>query len=319
MSTGSNRREFLQAAAGVAAGLSLSLLAPRGAKALASGRSGATALGATVLRDNVVLITGMSTNSVLVTNADGGALLVDSGPAERSEELLKFVSKYPGVKHVDTLFNTHWHWDHTGGNERFVKAGARIWAHENTKLWLTNDFYVEWEDKSYKARPKEALPTQTFYVSGKTMFGEDEVVYGYLPRAHTDGDIYVFLPRQNVLVAGDLVAVGSYPIMDYVTGGWIGGMDDANKALVAAIDDKTIVVPGTGPVQTRADVKVQADMVATMHQRLVGLMRKGVGVDDLVKDPPTVEFNEKWGDPKLFLTNAYHGMWGHVRELGGIV
>jgi hypothetical protein len=96
-------------------------------------------------------------------------------------------------------------------------------------------------------------------------------------------------------------------------------MDDASKALVAVADDKTIVVPGAGPVQTKADVKAQSEMLTTMHQRLVGLMRKGVGIDDLVTDPPTVEFNSKWGDPKLFLANAYHGMWGHVRELGGIV
>lgn len=312
MSTGANRREFLQ---GAAAGLSLSLLASRGASA----RSAQTPLGATVLTDNVILITGMSTNAVLLINPDGSALVVDSGTAERADELLKFVTKYPGVRHVEVLFNTHWHWNHTGGNERFAKAGAKIWAHENTKLWLTADFYVDWENKAYKARPKEAWPTQTFYVAGKTTFGKDEVVYGYLPRAHTDGDVYVFLPRQNVLVTGGLVTVGTYPILDYVTGGWIGGMDDASKALVAVADDKTIVVPGAGPVQTKADVKAQSEMLTTMHQRLVGLMRKGVGIDDLVADPPTVEFNSKWGDPKLFLANAYHGMWGHVRELGGIV
>ncbi len=122
-----------------------------------------------------------------------------------------------------------------------------------------------------------------------------------------------------MLVAGDLVSVGSYPILDYTTGGWIGGMTDASKALLEVGDEKTLIVPGSGPVQGRADLKAQSDMLATMNDRLKGLMRKGIGTDDLLTQPPTQEFDAKWGDPKLFLANAYRGLWGHVRELGGIV
>ncbi len=313
MTTGATRREFLTAAALGAAGLSLSALAPRRALGRAT-----QPLGATVLSDNVVQITGLGTNAVLVTGSEGG-LLVDCGPAERSAELLRFVSKYPGAGRVATLYNTHWHWDHTGGNDRFAKSGSRITAHENTKLWLGADFYSDWEHRRYSPRPKEAWPTSSFYTSGKTTFGKDDIVYGYLPRAHTDGDIYIFLPRQNVLVAGDLVSVGSYPILDYTTGGWIGGMTDASKALLGVVDAKTVIVPGTGPVQGRADVQAQSDMLTTMNDRLKGLMRKGMGTDDLLAQPPTQEFDAKWGDPKLFLANAYRGLWGHVRELGGIV
>ena len=314
MRTGSSRRDFLRAAAYGAAGLSLSAIVSR----RASARSLVASLGANVVSDNVVQITGLGTNAVIVTGADG-SLMVDCGTAERSSELLKFVTKYPGAGRVGTLYNTHWHWDHTGGNERFSKAGAKLAAHENTKLWLGADFYSDWEHRGYKPRPREAWPTQTFYTSGKTTFGKDEIVYGYLPRAHTDGDVYIFLPRQNVLVAGDLVSVGSYPILDYTTGGWIGGMTDASKALLGVVDSKTLIVPGSGPVQTRADLQAQSDMLATMNDRLKGLLRKGMGTDDLLAQPPTREFDAKWGDPKLFLANAYRGLWGHVRELGGIV
>jgi cyclase len=315
VTTGSSRRDFLKViAAGTAAGWSACALVPRRALAHSAGEP----LSAQVLSDNVVRITGLGTNAVLVTGPDG-ALMVDCGPAERSAELLRFVSKYPGAGRVTVLYNTHWHWDHTGGNERFAKAGAKITAHENTKLWLGADFFSEWEGRRYHPRPKEAWPTQTFYTSGKTTFGKDDVVYGYLPRAHTDGDIYVFLPRQNVLVAGDLVSVGSYPVLDYTTGGWIGGMTDASKALLEVVNEKTLIVPGTGPVQGRTDLKAQTDMLVTMNDRLKGLMRKGIGVDDLLAQPPTKEFDPRWGDPKLFLANAYRGLWGHVRELGGIV
>jgi cyclase len=129
----------------------------------------------------------------------------------------------------------------------------------------------------------------------------------------------VFFPKANVLVAGGLVSVGSYPVLDYTTGGWIGGMADASKALVGIANKDTRIVPGIGPVQTYADLQAQSEMLSTMRERLVGLLRKGIGTDDLAANPPTQEFNAKWGDPKLFVVNAYRGLWGHVRELGGIV
>ena len=249
-----------------------------------------------------------------------GVLLVDSGVEERSKDLLKAVGKLPGGQHIHTLINTHWHWDHTGGNERLGKDKVKIIAHENTKLWLGADFYCDWQDnRHYTPRPKVALPTETFYTSGQMTANGQDIVYAYLPRAHTDSDIYVFFPKANVLVAGGLVSVGAYPVLDYTTGGWIGGMDDASKALVGIANKDTRIVPGIGPVQTYADLQAQSEMLHTLHERLVDLMRKGIGTDDLAAHPPTEEFNAKWGDPQLFLANAYRGLWGHVRELGKIV
>jgi cyclase len=122
-----------------------------------------------------------------------------------------------------------------------------------------------------------------------------------------------------VLAAGCVMSVGSYPILDYSTGGWIGGMVDATRSLLELCNAQTRIVPGVGPVQTRADLNAQHEMLSTLRERLVGLMKKGYGIDDWVKDPPTREFDARWGDPKQFLINAYHGLWGHVRELGGIV
>ena len=306
-----DRRSFLKAAVAGAAGVSLSL------RALA--RSEPEPIVAVPLSDNIVQITGAGGNVVAVTGPDG-VLLVDSGVEERSKDLLKAVGKLPGGQHIHTLINTHWHWDHTGGNERLGKDKVKIIAHENTKLWLGADFYCDWQDnRHYTPRPKVALPTETFYTSGQINANGQDIVYGYLPRAHTDSDIYVFFPKANVLVAGGLVSVGAYPVLDYTTGGWIGGMDDASKALVGIANKDTRIVPGIGPVQTYADLQAQSEMVHTMHERLVDLMRKGIGTDDLAAHPPTEEFNAKWGDPQLFLANAYRGLWGHVRELGKIV
>jgi cyclase len=307
----SDRRSFLKAALAGAAGASLSI------RALAHADS--QPIVATPLSGNIVQLTGAGGNVVAVTGSDG-VLLVDSGVEERSRDVLKAVEKLPGGKHIQALINTHWHWDHTGGNERLGKDKVKIIAHENTKLWLGADFYCDWQDnRHYTPRPKVALPTETFYTSGKMTANGEDVVYAYLPRAHTDSDIYVFFPKSNVLVAGGLVSVGSYPILDYTTGGWIGGMADASKALLDVANKDTRIVPGIGPVQTYADLKAQTEMLSTMRERLVDLMRKGIGTDDLATDPPTQEFNAKWGDPHLFLANAYRGLWGHVRELGKIV
>jgi cyclase len=309
-----DRRDFLKTVVAGAAGVSLPYLASGAAFA----RTTRAPLTTTALTDRLTLISGAGGNVVALTGPEG-VLLVDGGSAERSAELLKVVSKLADKAKVHTLFNTHWHWDHTGSNERLAKSGTKIIAHEYTKLWLGADFYVDWQDRQYRPRPPEALPTQTFYKTGELMFGDEKVEYGHLFQAHTDGDIYVFFRNQNVLVAGDVVSVGSYPILDYSTGGWLGGIVDATKRLVELTNDATKIVPGTGPVQTRAHLQDEAAMLATMKDRLIGLMKKGIGTDDLLANPPTKEFDAKWGDPKLFLTNGFRGLWGHVRELGGIV
>jgi len=307
----SDRRTFLKAAVAGAAGVSLSL------KTLA--RSAPEPVVAVPLTDRIVQITGVGGNVVVLTGPDS-VVLVDSGLEERSRDLVRALEKLPGGRHVQTLINTHWHWEHTGGNERLGKEKVKILAHENTRLWLGADFYCDWQDnKHYTPRPRVAWPTETFYTSGKMSANGEDIVYGYLPRAHTDGDVYVFFQKANVLVAGGLVSVGKYPILDYTTGGWIGGMSDASKALLGIANKDTKIVPGIGPVQTYADLQAQSDMLATMRERLVDLMRKGIGTDDLAADPPTREFDARWGNPQLFLANAYRGMWGHVRELGKIV
>jgi cyclase len=310
-----SRRQFLKTALGGVAGASVvSLFGER-----AFARARAEAIAITPIVEDVSLVTGAGTNVVLVTGPEG-VVVIDGGTAERSGDLLKAIGKHAKGAKPGTLFNTHWHYDHTGSNERFGKLGARIVAHENTKLWLGADFEVEWQQREYKPRPKEALPTDTFFGGKRTFqFGSRKLDYGWLPRAHTDGDIYIHIPDRNVLIAGDLVSVGSYPILDVATGGWLGGMVDANKALVELCDDKTVIVPGSGPLQTKADLEAQLQMLSTMRERLVGLIRKGQGYDDILANPPTSEFDAKWGDPKLFLVNAYRGLYSHVRELGGIV
>ena len=270
------------------------------------------------ITDNITLLSGAGGNITVLSNSEG-LLLVDGSLPERAADLMKFLDERFKGQRIAAAFNTDWHLEHTGSNEALRKAGAKIIAHENTKLWIGADFVSDWQNRRYKPRPTQAFPTETFYTNGKMTFGGEPIEYGYMAQAHTDGDIYVFFPKQNVLVAGDVLAVGQYPILDYVTGGWVGGLQNANQALLKIVNAETRIVPGSGPVQTRADLQAQSDMCNAMRDRLVKLMRQGMGPQDMIAAAPSKEFDAKWGNPELFIRNAYRGMWGHVRELGNIV
>jgi cyclase len=296
-------------------------LALAGALAAAMGRApvaAAAAIDVTSLGARAALLQGYGGNVTLLTGADG-PLLVDGGSAPHTAALLAAVVQHSGSKRVPVLFNSHWHPEQTGANERLGRAGARIIAHENTKLWLANDFESPWQKRHYTPAPREALPNDTFYTTGSLVHGGERVDYGYVLQAHTDSDIWVFFRDSNVLVASDLLAVASYPVLDYVTLGWIGGMVTANKALMDLANADTRIVPGIGPVQTREDLKRQLDMLLVLQERLYTLLRDGRSAEEMLAAHPTREYDARCGDPELFIRNAFHGMSAHVRQIPVIV
>jgi glyoxylase-like metal-dependent hydrolase (beta-lactamase superfamily II) len=308
-----NRRRFLGTLIGGAAGV----------KALSAfARQGSSTVTATKLADNFVMLSGAGGNVLAVRGSDG-ILMVDSGLPERSSELLDAVTQNLGAGTIRVLFNTHWHLEHTGGNDKIGRTGAKIVAQDNTKLWMSREILVEWQNnRIYPPRAREALPNDTFFPHEsprKLSFGNEQIQYGHMFQAHTDGDIYVHLPGPNILVAGDVLSVGKYPILDYSTHGWIGGMANACRDLLQIADAQTRIIPGTGPIQTRADLQAQADMLNTVRGRLAAMMKQGFGAKEMLASGPTQEFDAKWGDPTLFIMSAYPGLWGHARELGGII
>lgn len=262
-----------------------------------------------------MLITGGGGN-VVVFNSPEGTLLVDGGSPEHSRQILGLVKKHTGTARVHTLFNTHWHWEHTGSNRALGSTGTRIVAHENTKLWLSTEVYSKWQDRRYGPLPKEARPNETFYTTGSLAFGGERIDYGYLLQAHTDSDIFVFFRNANVLIAGDVLSVGAYPVLDYSTNGWIGGMAEASRTLADLCDAHTRVVPGTGPVQSKSDLEAEHAMLKTLKERMSQLLAQGMSVEDMIAAAPTKEFDAKWGDPKLFIANVWHGLVPRARELG---
>ena len=320
-----DRRGFLQGLAGTGALLPLALRS-RHAAAAEAGNAKAGAAGVTAGKANarvstlapgLHLIEGLGGN-VTVLDSPEGVLLVDGGAPEHSAALLDTVRELTGKPKVHTLFNTHWHWDQTGSNAALGASGTRIIAHENTRLWLSTDVDSKWEGRKYGRLPPQARPTQTFYTTGQFDFGGEHIEYGYLFQAHTDGDIFVHFTRANVLVAGDVLAVGRYPIIDYITGGWIGGMVEATQKLMALADADTLVIPDVGPPQRRADLEEQARMLSTVRERIEAVALQGRGVEDMIADAITKEFDARYGgNVEQFIRNAYQSMWWS--RLRGIV
>jgi glyoxylase-like metal-dependent hydrolase (beta-lactamase superfamily II) len=215
-----------------------------------------------------------------------------------------------------TLFTTHWHWEQTGSNTVLGGAGTRIVAHENTRLWLSTDVDSKWEQRVYKRLPPKARPGKTFYTTGSLDFGGERIEYGHLPQAHTDGDLYVLFRNANVVVAGGVVSAGAYPVIDYCTGGWIGGMAIATETLLALGNEGTRFIGDSGSVLSRAQLQEERDMLVKMKQRLAELLAQGMSVQDMIKAAPTREFDAKWGDPTLFIANSWQGLVQRARELG---
>lgn len=299
----SARREFLQVLAGGAV-LALERMAAAQAEPTH-----------TKLTDAITLITGAGNNVVMLAG-DSGSLLVDAGDAVHAADVLKLAGK------VNRVLNTHYHLESTGGNDAIAQSGATISAHMNTRLWMTQQIIRDWEGgKVYPPRASGALPTDAFRApTGETTFGGERIEYGLLTQAHTDGDIYVHFRNANVLAVGDAVQPGRLPTLDWFCGGWIGGMHNAQKALLDRADDRTKIIPASGPVMTKADLQASYATIGKIREKLVGLVKKGQGAQNLIDAGAVDEFKDVMpGNAATFLYTAYRGLWAHARELGGVV
>jgi len=252
--------------------------------------------------------------TVLAADSDDGVILVDGGHESWADALLATVEQtFPG-KPVRTLFNTHWHEEQTGANRALGERGVEIVAHENTTLWLGTEVWVRWSEKKYPPLPKAAQPTTSVYDPGRMTIGGRRIDYGWARDAHTDGDLFVFFPDENVLVAGGFVSNAGWPVIDWWTGGWTVGMLNGFDRLLEVANERTRIVPAVGPVMTFAELKAQHAMYLTVFERIHGLLIKALGVDEVLAAKPTVEFDAQFGDPTQFVTLAFESTWGHLRD-----
>jgi glyoxylase-like metal-dependent hydrolase (beta-lactamase superfamily II) len=298
----------LKAAIGGAAGIVLGAPVLR----LAGGPAPAEIPNTQKLADDLFVVRIPGQENVVAQTRPDGVVLVDGGSSTGSDAVMKAIAGLAGGGKVHTLFNTHWHPEQTGSNERLGKAGAAIIAQENTRLWLTTDVTWPWNGKHFKRLPKIAQPQKdkSFYTTGKLANG---VRYGYIPdAAHTDGDMYVHFPNQNVLAVGGAVSGQGWPLVDYWTGGWIGGIVGGLQRLQTLADANTKIVPSVGPILSLADLKTQYEMYGTVYDRLTQMLNKGRGPTEAVEAHPTKEFDAQMGNPDEFVRRSFESLWAYL-------
>ena len=263
----------------------------------------------TQLGDNIFLLAGAGENVIAHTRPDG-VVLVDGGLAENADALAQAVAALPNGGKVQTLFNTHWHPEQTGSNEKLGMAGVTIIAHENTRLWLTQNITWPWNGQKFKKLPKIAQPNKTFYDEGALDSG---VRYGYISdAAHTDGDLYVYFPQQNILAVGDAAYGQGWPVMDWWTGGWIGGIVGGLQRIQSVANKDTKIVPGVGPVLSFADIAAQLEMYSTIYDRLNQMLNKGHSPSEGMAAKPAKEFEAKMGNPDEFIRRSFESLWAYL-------
>ncbi|HLF12276.1 MAG TPA: MBL fold metallo-hydrolase [Gammaproteobacteria bacterium] len=299
----------MKTGAGCVAGASFGLFDVR------SAARAQTAGGETLtLSDDFHVLTLGQTNVLAVTAGEGIAL-VDGGPASESRALMEMIAALPRTGKVHTLFNTHWHPEQTGSNEELGKAGATIVAHENTRLWLTTDVTWPWNNETVEPLAEIARPNKTFYAQEELIVGDKRVQCGHLRDCpHTDGDMYVFFPDENVLAVGDAVTGtgAGWPSIDWWTGGWIGGIVGGIDMLFAVANAQTRIVPARGPVLSRDDLRTQYQMYSAIWERLARTLYGGGGPEEAIAANPTKEFNDIMGNPDEFVRRAFQSLWAYL-------
>jgi len=254
------------------------------------------------------LLQGAGCNVVAIPGPDG-ALMIDGGLAANADVLLAAVKSATRTTRINTLIDTHWHPEQVGANEAVGKSGGVIFAHEKTKTALSNTIYDSIAFKGRRAPlPEAARPTKTTRGDGSMEFAAQEIAYGYMPSAHTDGDLYVHLPKMNLLIVGGVTSAQEWPLLDYKNGAWLGGRVRALEHLADLVQPDTRVVPANGRIMTGKEIVRHRDMYQTLFTTMIGYLNMGLGPEDAVQKNPLKEYQSEFGDPSAFNYGALRSM-----------
>ena len=249
------------------------------------------------LTDQIHLISGPGGNIAVFTWPDG-KLAVDSGIAGASEAILGQIAAL-GPQSLRILVNTHWHFDHTDGNESFRKKGALIIAHENVRKRMGTAQEIDFFHIHIPASPDAALPESSFPDGTTLDLGGEKIQVMHVDPAHTDGDSVVQFVQANVVHAGDLFFSRTYPFIDYSTGGKIDGMIEGADRILKLADGNTKIIPGHGPVASVEELKQYRDMLVDITGNVRALKKQGKDLNAITTAKPTQKYDEKWGKGML--------------------
>lgn len=248
---------------------------------------------ATEVAEGIHMLTGAGGNIAVLSGWEG-VILVDAQFAPLTERIVEAVAELSPAP-IRFLINTHWHGDHTGGNEGFARRGSVIVAHENTRERMSVEQFLEDLDRRVPPSPRGALPVVTFTEAMTFHMNDEEIHAFHVTPAHTDGDTVVHFRTADVLHLGDLFFNGSYPFVDLSSGGSVAGMIEAVGRVLAMVTPETRLIPGHGPLATPAELHDYHRVVKSVYHRVSALRAEGLTLDQIVEARPSAGWDEEWG------------------------
>ncbi len=260
--------------------------------------------------DGVFMLVGSGGNIGLSVGEDG-AFLIDDQYAPLTDKIRAAVTAQTDAP-IRFVVNTHWHGDHTGGNEHMGQAGAIIVAHENVRKRMSTEQFLKAFNMRTPPSPPGALPVVTFTDAVTFHWNGDDIRVFHVAPAHTDGDAVIHFQKANVIHAGDTFFNGMYPFIDASSGGSLDGMIAAADRILDLADDETKIIPGHGPLANKADLITFRDMLATVRTRIRELIEAGKTRDEVVAAHPTADLDATWGkgflQPDVWVGIVYDAM-----------
>ncbi len=262
----------------------------------------------TPLKNNIHMLVSPQGGNIVTSTGEDGTFIIDDQLGGRSE-IIEAAVKSINDQDIKFILNTHYHFDHSGGNEFFGAKNALIVAHDNVRKRLSTRQFITYFKREMLPLSKAGLPTLTFAHDMTFHYNGSSINIIHIPAAHTDGDAVAHFTDENIIVAGDLIFNGMYPFIDIEHGGSVMGIIAGLDVLLTLADDKTVIVPGHGPLMNKSGLQTYRQTLATIAEHIKSAIKDGKTREQTIAAKPTQEFDATLGKgfigPDAFVSFLY--------------